>query len=129
MAIYFDNEPNDKNTVMISGFSEGRRKIWITTEQWFHPIIIDNNYKNSDLPSEIVLRVEKYREYARNYSFQPFYYIKYASVRFFYKGEFYRLTTSALDINNELFDEISNYIERDLKSMGAEFTDYTGMMD
>lgn len=76
-----------------------------------------------------ILRIDKYREYARNYSFQPFWYIKYASVRFFYKGEFYRLTTSALDINNELFDEISNYIERDLKSMGAEFTDYTGMMD
>ena len=129
MAIYFDNEPIDKNTVMISGFSEGRRKIWITTEQWLHPIIIDDNYENSDLPSEIVLRVEKYREYARNYSFRPFYYVKYASVRFYYEGEFYQLTTSALDINDELFDKISNYIERDLKSMGAEFTDYTGMMD
>lgn len=129
MAIYFDNEPNDKNTVMISGFSERERKIWISTEQWFQPVIIDENYKNSYLPSEIVLRIDKYREYAQNYSFQPFCYIKYASVRFYYEGEFYRLTTSALDINDELFDEISNYIERDLKSMGAEFTDYTGTMD
>ena len=34
-----------------------------------------------------------------------------------------------IDVDLELFDEISNYIERDLKSMGAEFTDYTGMMD
>ena len=72
MAIYFDSEPNDKNTVMISGFSERERKIWISTEQWFHPVVIDENYKNSDLPSEIILRIDKYREYARNYSFQRF---------------------------------------------------------
>lgn len=129
MAIYFDNEPNDKNTVMISGFSEGRRKIWISTEQWFHPVVIDKNYKNSDLPLEIISRIDKYREYASNCSFEPFYYVKFASVRFYYKDEFYQITTSALDINNELFEKISGYIERDLKSMGAEFTDYTGMID
>lgn len=128
MAVYFDSNPHCTEAIQISGFSGSARKIWVTYSQWFSPINIDEDGKSSDLPPEIIGRIDKYKEYAHGLKFNPPYRVKYPSIKFIYKNAVYELTASALGVNNGRFEAAAVYIENDLKKMGADYTSYMGMI-
>ena len=121
--------PDDK-TNMVRMFRDGQYiDLWMSMDMWFNPIEV--GAKNSNLPKELVVLLDRWKKEveAELPSFKASWYEKYASLKFIFGGEFYRLLPCAIGSTPEHFSRFSVKIENELCSMGCPYTQYTGMLD
>ena len=129
MSIYY-KKPEDKDTWQVSWKERANKcDIWMSSEQWLHPIIIEKDLSN--VPPLIVENIIKWQKEVKikKKGFYREWYIKYASIKFIYQDEFYQLFPGVVGATNELFESVSRQIERDLKDIESTLTIYTGMLD
>jgi len=128
MGVFYTKEEADKsgidNLFTIRSILEDKTIAYITYDLWVNPV-------NDDFPEEIERFIEKWREIARNSTLPDYWswYVKYASIRFLYDDNFYVISPGHLSVNSEMFEHLSNDMEKELKEMGCPFVSYTGMMD
>ena len=127
--IIIGHEPEDTDDMIcVQKYHDGFRTVWMSTETFSTPIIIDDGrYSLSDMEiiNDNLDTLESYAEAIKQKikrSKEPIPHIKNINVQFTYNGKFYQLESSALEPNSKYFFYFSlDLIYEMLIETGAEF--------
>ena len=129
MAIYCEKPKSSNGKIYVDITCVDGRKIWISLDEWLRPKEIHSEEER--IPKEIRKLLPKWKAEveARRESYESEWYIKLASTQFIFKGRHYKLMPSVIGATQELYDDMHYIIEKDLRTIGAIYTFYTGMID
>lgn len=128
------NNETEKSMIQISGFKENETEVWVASDEWFHPIVLNEENVASYCEPDIIIfekLIKKWKSHAEELkkTYQPIWFVKGATIRFLYLDKMYQLYPSAIGVSSELFEHMAEEIEQDLKETGCAFVRYEGTLD